>query len=189
MKNSVVALKDPGGNNYVAFNGDGAKMVANAYSVDSFTDSTGTRRYSVDTARVEASAADGFESLAVASTSPLYQKGVDLGVEYDLNLRPRNPLAPTIGPFEPWVASVPASDVVATIDTYLTDGRVKLSAVDGISDSSMREALLAYIAGKSAVVDNGNGTKTITYKKQDGATAKLAITFNTSGEFVATMVS
>lgn len=197
LKNSIVTVNKAGpSNTYVGFNGDGARMVANAYSVDTFIDSTSLRRYSMDTARVEVSSADGFESLAPTSASPLYRKGINLGVEYDIDLRPRNPLAPTIGPFEPWVASVPASDVVAainsavaTVDTYLTDGRVKLSPVDGISDPSMREALLAYIAGKSAVVDHGNGTKTITYKKQDGATAKLAITFNTSGEFVATTVS
>lgn len=196
LKNSIVLLKDPGGANYVAFNGDGTKMVANAYSIDSFTDSTTVRRYGMDTAHVEVSSADEFEITEPASPSPLYQNGITtLGVEYDVRMRPRDPSAPTIGPFEPWVASIPASDMVATINgavstinTYLTDGRVKLSPVDGISDQSMREALLAYIAGKSAVVDNGNGTKTITYRKQDGTTAKLAITFNTSGEFIATMV-
>ena len=61
--------------------------------------------------------------------------------------------------------------------------------VDGLGDGSFREALLAYIAGESSLVDNGDGTKTITYHKQDGATAKLAITFNTAGEFAGTTIS
>ena len=63
-----------------------------------------------------------------------------------------------------------------------------LSDVDGVTDLSLREALLAYLAGKSDVVDNGDGTKTLTYKKQDGVTSKLQITFNNSGEFTATQV-
>ncbi len=64
-----------------------------------------------------------------------------------------------------------------------------LGDVDGVTDQSFREALLAYIAGPSTVIDNGDGTKTITYKKQDATTNKLTITFNTAGEFVSTTVA
>lgn len=63
-----------------------------------------------------------------------------------------------------------------------------LSDVDGVADQSLREALLAYVAGKSELVDNGDGTRTLTYKKQDGVSSKLQITFNQSGEFVGTQV-
>ena len=61
--------------------------------------------------------------------------------------------------------------------------------VDGMTDASFKEAMLAYIGGKSSVVDNGDGTRTITYKKQDGITSKLVITFNANGEFTETQVA
>ncbi len=63
------------------------------------------------------------------------------------------------------------------------------SPVDGLSLASFREALLAYIAGESVVIDNGDGTKTISYKKQDRSTDKLTIRFNNSGEFTQTTVN
>ena len=68
-------------------------------------------------------------------------------------------------------------------------GELSLGEIDGMTDRSFREALLAYIAGNSTVIDNLDGTKTITYKKQDGITDKLIITFNTSGEFTSTQIT
>jgi len=61
--------------------------------------------------------------------------------------------------------------------------------IDGITDTSLKEVMLAYIGGMSSVVDNGDGTRTITYKKQDGITSKLVITFNANGEFTETQVA
>jgi hypothetical protein len=202
MKNSIITITNPksGGTTIVGLNGDGSKMVANAYSIDTFADGTGKRVYSADTSMVEISSRDGWENLAPNDTTIVFGEGIPLGVEYDINLEPRDLDAPTIGSEEGYYSSQPASDIVrainsavstinSTIDSYLTDGRVKLSSVDGISDQSMRESLLAYIAGKSTLIDNGNGTKTITYKKQDGTSTKLSITFNNNGEFVGTSVA
>lgn len=70
----------------------------------------------------------------------------------------------------------------------MTAGIVKLSDVDGVTDQSLREALLAWVSGQSVVVDNQDGTKTITYMKQDGATPKLSITFDAVGQFVSTQI-
>ncbi len=101
MKNSIIALQDPGGNNYVAFNGNAAKMVNNAYSVDSFTDSTGTKMYSVDATRADIAASDvlDIERSKITSEHPLYQKGSALNLGYDINLNLRGP-TPSIGPWD-----------------------------------------------------------------------------------------
>ena len=78
--------------------------------------------------------------------------------------------------------------VLDATQSFTNDQPTTLGDVDGVTDESFREALLAYIAGRSTVLDNGDGTKTITYKKQDATTNKLTITFNSAGEFVATTV-
>jgi len=44
------------------------------------------------------------------------------------------------------------------------------AAIDGIAPVQLAEILLSYIAGTSTLVDHGNGTKTITYRKQGGQT-------------------
>lgn len=50
-----------------------------------------------------------------------------------------------------------------------------LSTIDGVSLESFYEALLAYVAGKRVVTDNG-ATRTIVWTKRDGSTAKITIT-------------
>lgn len=201
LKNSIVQMTSGGSaSSWVAFNGNGTLMVRNAYSVDTLNDGTLLRRYSVDTAGVHIGGAEDYDTQPTAA-SPLYQLGTPtVGLEYDYDLRPRDPDAPSIGPREPGLFSLAVYDIASLMDddfethesaivTALGDGSVTLASVDGITDLSFREAVLAYIGGKSTLVDNGNGTKTITYKKQNGTTAKLAITFDTSGQWTATTVS
>lgn len=77
---------------------------------------------------------------------------------------------------------------VIPFDVAVDQPTVVLSDVDGITDLSFREALLSYMLGKSVLVDNGDGTFTITYHKQDGTTEKIATTFNLDGEWPTTPV-
>ena len=74
-------------------------------------------------------------------------------------------------------------DVIADEVMAASTSKVQLIDVDGITDLSFREALLSYILGKSDLVDNGDGTFTITYNKQDGTTGKIEITFTLDGEW------
>jgi hypothetical protein len=71
-----------------------------------------------------------------------------------------------------------------------TTGRIGalLPDVDGITNQSFFEALMAYMSGRSELTDNGDGTKTITYKKKDNTTVKLTITFNAQGEWTNTVI-
>lgn len=89
-------------------------------------------------------------------------------------------------------AATIAALILATPENKIytgSGGEVKLSDVDGLSDAVFRQALLSYFAGESTMVDNGDGTKTITYKRQNGTTASLAITFNAQGEWTATEIT
>lgn len=74
-------------------------------------------------------------------------------------------------------------DVIADEVIAASSSKVQLIDVDGLTDLSFREAMLSYILGKSALVDNGDGTFTITYNKQDGTTGKIEITYNLDGEW------
>jgi hypothetical protein len=77
------------------------------------------------------------------------------------------------------------------IDHLLSDttAAVTLPTVDGLTMVSVLEALLAFVGGKASVSDNGDTTKTVTFKKQDGVTTKLTITYATTGARSATSVS
>jgi hypothetical protein len=68
-----------------------------------------------------------------------------------------------------------ASDVGTEIATA-----VFANTVDGLAFSSISEAMLAFIAGKSSVTDNGDGTFTVVFKKQNGTSAKISITYATA---------
>lgn len=61
--------------------------------------------------------------------------------------------------------------------------------VDGVTRDVFEEILLAFAAGKTALSENGDGTKTLTYYKQDDATARIAWTFNANGERESTDAS
>ena len=51
--------------------------------------------------------------------------------------------------------------------------------VDGVPATRWMRALLAFIGAKvSTVTNNGDGTSTIVYYRQDGVTAVLTLTFN-----------
>lgn len=86
------------------------------------------------------------------------------------------------------ISEVIPFDVATDEVVAASSSKVQLTDVDGITDLSFREAQLAWIAGKSVLVDNLDGTFTITYHKQDGTTEKLEITFDLDGEWDTTPV-
>lgn len=64
------------------------------------------------------------------------------------------------------------------------------ASIDTVGITSLLELLLAYVASpNTTVTDNGDGTKTISIDKQDGATEKLSLTFNSKGEWTASTIS
>lgn len=56
------------------------------------------------------------------------------------------------------------------------------TTVDGLTISSALELMISLAAGRNTITDNGDGTKTVTFKKQNGSTTKFAVTFNTTTE-------
>lgn len=60
--------------------------------------------------------------------------------------------------------------------------------IDGIPQSSVMELFLAWLAGKSVLTDNGDGTKTVAWKKQNGVTTKFTVTINAKGEHTLTSI-
>jgi hypothetical protein len=60
------------------------------------------------------------------------------------------------------------------------------ASVDGVTYASLLEAMLAYVAGKTTLTDNGDGTKTLRFMKQDGTTGKIDVTFDANGQHTAT---
>jgi hypothetical protein len=71
-------------------------------------------------------------------------------------------------------------------------GGVSLSTsqtFDGVSTQSLLELLVAaFVTGKATVVNNGNGTSTITRFKQDGSTAKYSVTFKSDGTITSAAI-
>lgn len=63
------------------------------------------------------------------------------------------------------------------------------STFDGVTYRSLLETLLsAFVAGRANVVNNGDGTSTITRYKQDGATTKYSVTFKPDGTVSASAI-
>jgi len=85
------------------------------------------------------------------------------------------------------VDGLPVISQIITGPAIATDsnGGVSLSnsqAFDGVSLQSILELLVAaFVTGNATVVNNGNGTSTITRYKQDGSTAKYSVTFKPDG--------
>ncbi len=90
------------------------------------------------------------------------------------------------------VSDAAASGVLAVANNKIStdaNGKVSLADTDGVTDSKLRELVLAAIAGTTSIVDNGDGTKTLTFYKQDGTTKLLNVTFNTtSGTHTSTTI-
>lgn len=89
------------------------------------------------------------------------------------------------------LADAAALGVLTTpANTLATDasGYVDLSDVDGVTNDKLREMQLSSITGLTSLTDNGDGTKTLRFYKQDGTTPLIDITFNTSGEWTATEI-
>ncbi len=85
------------------------------------------------------------------------------------------------------------TNVKAELASILTDTS-SLAAIqnqqnptaDGVTDAKLRELILASLVGKTLVTDNGDGTKTHRFYKQDGTTPVADVTFNTNGEHTIT---
>ncbi|MFA5262244.1 MAG: hypothetical protein WC378_00355, partial [Opitutaceae bacterium] len=60
----------------------------------------------------------------------------------------------------------------------LLDDIVEALAVDGVDFEKVMAAILATAAGKVAITDNGDGTYTAVFKRQDGSTTALSVTYN-----------
>jgi len=64
------------------------------------------------------------------------------------------------------------------------------ATVDGVSQKTLMEMLLAYLASPNATVtDNGDGTKTLTFRDQSDSNDVFDVTFNQNGEFTASTIS
>jgi hypothetical protein len=86
-----------------------------------------------------------------------------------------------------WDSFAHTTDSLEAISDGLAAGSTfdpTADTVDGVTYESLFEALLSWLAGESTRAGN-----VITYKKQDGSTAKLAITFNSDGEHTAVTLS
>jgi len=68
------------------------------------------------------------------------------------------------------------------------DGKIQLIDADGVTDLKLREMLIASLAGLTTLTDNGNGTKTLRFFKQNGTTPLIDVTYNTNGEWTATAI-
>lgn len=65
---------------------------------------------------------------------------------------------------------------VGTVDVVASGGSTAglVSTVDGVTIESLYEALLAYVAGKRTVTDNG-ATREVIWTKRDGTTPKITL--------------
>jgi hypothetical protein len=94
----------------------------------------------------------------------------------------------------PGTAQIAAAILANPSNLLNTDstGNVSLSLAqtfDGVSMQSLMELLVAaFVTGKATVSNNGNGTSTITRYKQDGSTAKYAVTFKSDGTITAASI-
>jgi hypothetical protein len=72
--------------------------------------------------------------------------------------------------------------------TKSTSQVFQTGGADGDAQTDV-EALLAVLTGRSVVTDNGNGTRTASFKKPDGVTEKVSATFDALGNRTATSVT
>lgn len=88
------------------------------------------------------------------------------------------------------IGSAAATAILSTPANKLAtnaSGQVELPTTDGVTAAKLRELILAALAGETELTDNG-GTKTLRFFKQDGSTALLDVTFNSSGEWTDTEI-
>jgi hypothetical protein len=74
---------------------------------------------------------------------------------------------------------------LARVDMKISDGLTLAQVtealkIDGVTYAKAMAAMLATAVGKVAVVDNGDGTYTATFMKQDGTSTGLAVTYNSA---------
>lgn len=104
--------------------------------------------------------------------------------------------ATTVGSFgkkiKDWVLGSDSKSLLSTdaqtgvtIPTVTTiTNKVTPIDIDGLTHASVMEALIAVIAGKATVSGS-----TVTYTKRDGTTAKVAVTFDSSGNRTVSTIS
>lgn len=69
-------------------------------------------------------------------------------------------------------------------------GKFNLVDVDGITATRYLKSLVAFLGGRTAFTDNGDGTASLAFKAQDGTTTVLTITFNkTDGHRTAATIA
>jgi hypothetical protein len=180
LRNSIVRARSIGPDSFLCFNGDSNLMTANAVSTDTWADGTDRRRYSVDGQLVVIAAEWPLGQRPVAD-SPLHGRGASIvRVEYDASWQPRDPAAPTIGPFEPAYASTELAALHGRLDTAIHELSTQLptatatallaSPVDGVAYASALEAVMAVLFGVAT-----RSGDTVTFHKQDGMTAKVSV--------------
>jgi len=83
-----------------------------------------------------------------------------------------------------------ATAIEAAIPSGANNAAALLGATidSGLTVEAMLHISLAVLAGKATVTDNGNGTSTVAYKRQDGTTTALTVTFDASGNRSASTV-
>jgi hypothetical protein len=64
----------------------------------------------------------------------------------------------------------------ATVGTATGGGGI--STIDGLPAENVFAAILATAAGKVTITDNGDGTYTADFKRQNGTTTALSVTYN-----------
>lgn len=180
LRNCIVQARRVGANSFVSFNGDSLRMTANAVSTDTFADGADRRRYSVD-GQLVVIAGEWPSAPRPVADSPLHGRGTSaIRVEYDAHWQPRDPAAPTIGPFEPAYASSELAALQSRFDTVMSDLASQLpaatatalltSSIDGVAYASALEAVMAVLFGVAT-----RSGDTVTFHKQDGTTAKVSV--------------
>jgi len=163
LKGCIYVRTAPAGaNTYVGFNGDPTKMVGNAYSIDTLNDSSNLRRYSIDTTRVEISSKDDLGEFTPNITGALYQKGPQLGIKADINLRKRQ-LVPSIGLNEP-IYQITLNHKVTNLVAAGSSQQLSLSwtapaGITGITDYSVQSR----VKGTSTWTTHSHGSTSTTH--------------------------
>ena len=76
----------------------------------------------------------------------------------------------------------------AQIWGYTTRTVTSLPDIDGLTADKVFTALLATAAGKVAITDNGDGTSTAVFKKQNGTNTALTVIYTSAGARTSTPV-
>lgn len=126
--------------------------------------------------------ADGEQGTASAFYEFTFPGAIVVGV-YSVNIYEQAGGAPAEGDSLIGALSFHWTDTVEVIPfDYLNQN------VDGVKFTKLMDVLLAFFAGEHEVADLGGGLKRQDFKKQDGSTNILQVTFNENGEWTITTI-